>query len=166
MALQTVIAGSRGLSLISGEAGIGKTRLAKEFEERAAARGCKVLAGSCLPSAQIPYWVFLEALNDLFDEDARRKVDRASRLKEAAKRAAPDLMKAIPTVGLTAKASAVLFKEYRGEIEGAEAHKQHVLLLEVEWMLDESKDRRQLAAAYDLHRSLYLSMGEGAGIDP
>ncbi|MDD1747543.1 MAG: ATP-binding protein, partial [Methanomassiliicoccales archaeon] len=50
--LDRTTSGTGSLLLISGEAGIGKTRLATEFERRAEANGYKVLFGGCLPSAQ------------------------------------------------------------------------------------------------------------------
>jgi hypothetical protein len=133
-ALHRVIAGTGGLFLISGEAGIGKTRLAKEFEGRAAAKGCHVLVGNCVPSAQIPYLAFLEALEGL---TFRQGHSRASRLKGAAKRAAPDLVGAIPIVGGTAHAMAKLLKEYQGE-EGGEGHRENLLFGTLELLKAES----------------------------
>ncbi|HEX6587581.1 MAG TPA: AAA family ATPase, partial [Longimicrobiales bacterium] len=46
-ALAAVMAGTGALALVSGEAGIGKSSLVEAFAERAAARGTRVLRGSC-----------------------------------------------------------------------------------------------------------------------
>jgi len=48
--------------LISGEAGIGKTRLAREFVNNAIERGVKVLEGKCLYKNLAPYLPIFEAL--------------------------------------------------------------------------------------------------------
>jgi tetratricopeptide (TPR) repeat protein len=58
-------AASRGrLFLISGEPGIGKTRLAEELSARAAARGMRVVWGRCWQGAGRPaYWPLAQALN-------------------------------------------------------------------------------------------------------
>jgi len=54
--------------LLAGEAGMGKTRLAKELSHRARRLGCNVLWGSCseaelalpyLPFVSAPYYVFI-----------------------------------------------------------------------------------------------------------
>ena len=51
------------LVLISGEAGIGKSRLADEFLERAMSTNCSCISGSCLPGIPLPYLPFIEAFN-------------------------------------------------------------------------------------------------------
>jgi class 3 adenylate cyclase len=57
--------------LLSGEAGIGKTRLAHELERRARKLGCDVLWGSCSEAElPLPYLPFVEAIgNRLAEED-------------------------------------------------------------------------------------------------
>lgn len=56
--------GGRGrLFLVSGEPGIGKTRLADEFSERARERGARVLWGRCWEAGGAPaYWPWVQAL--------------------------------------------------------------------------------------------------------
>ena len=66
-ALETTVAG-RGCSiLITGEAGIGKTRLVEELETRARSAGAVVLKGRCLDlmGSAVPYLAFAEALHPL-----------------------------------------------------------------------------------------------------
>src|SRR5215212_6680756 len=51
--------------LVSGEPGIGKTRLLAEVAARADARGCLVLAGSASElESDLPFWVFVDALDE------------------------------------------------------------------------------------------------------
>jgi DNA-binding SARP family transcriptional activator/tetratricopeptide (TPR) repeat protein len=57
--------GTRRLALVSGEPGIGKTRLAAELVARVQAGGGAALAGRCTPEGHIPYAPFAEALGGL-----------------------------------------------------------------------------------------------------
>jgi DNA-binding SARP family transcriptional activator len=54
--------GGRGLALVAGEAGIGKTRLAGEFGRLLAEEGATVLYGRCDAEPLAPYQPFVEAL--------------------------------------------------------------------------------------------------------
>jgi len=56
--------GGPQLVLLSGEPGVGKTRLAAEFAKRARAAGATVLAGRCDEDLGVPYQPFVEALRD------------------------------------------------------------------------------------------------------
>jgi len=66
-----------GLVLVSGEAGIGKSRLVREVAARAEDRGVKVLTGRAVPAAE-PYRPLVEAMSSalrdrpLPDDDALR----------------------------------------------------------------------------------------------
>ncbi|MEE9505621.1 MAG: ATP-binding protein, partial [Thermoplasmata archaeon] len=68
----------RGTTLfISGEAGIGKTRLLEEIKSTAGSRGFQILSGNSLYESLTPYMPFLEALRSggmesLFAEEAPR----------------------------------------------------------------------------------------------
>jgi DNA-binding CsgD family transcriptional regulator len=66
-ALQETAAGRGSTALVSGDAGIGKTRLASELARRAADAGCEVLVGRCidLVGTELPYQPFVEALRPL-----------------------------------------------------------------------------------------------------
>ena len=59
-ALESTLQGSGSLVVLSGEPGIGKTRLAQEFARTAAARGVQVLWGRCEADLTYPYRPFLE----------------------------------------------------------------------------------------------------------
>jgi tetratricopeptide (TPR) repeat protein len=60
-------AGTPGSVLVAGEAGVGKTRLVKEFTTRAASAGARVLAGGCIAFAEgeLAYGPLVEALRSL-----------------------------------------------------------------------------------------------------
>jgi DNA-binding SARP family transcriptional activator/class 3 adenylate cyclase/tetratricopeptide (TPR) repeat protein len=61
--LEDAVAGRGRLFLISGEPGIGKTRIADEVVRRAEARGVRVLAGRCWEGGGAPaYWPWAQAL--------------------------------------------------------------------------------------------------------
>ncbi len=64
--LREAVAGQGRLVLISGEAGVGKTRLTQEFTARARWEGMQVLAGGCHPQERMPYQPFVEALEMYF----------------------------------------------------------------------------------------------------
>ena len=53
--LDVAIGGEPGCVLVSGEAGIGKTRLAVEMSTRAVARGARVVRGEALEDERSPY---------------------------------------------------------------------------------------------------------------
>jgi hypothetical protein len=61
--LADVLAGRGRLFLVTGEAGIGKTRLADELAARAAAAGARVLWGRCWEGGGAPaYWPWVQVL--------------------------------------------------------------------------------------------------------
>jgi DNA-binding CsgD family transcriptional regulator/tetratricopeptide (TPR) repeat protein len=64
--LQSAAAGEPGTFLIAGEAGIGKTRLVREFADRVGAEA-QVLLGSCIPlsGGGLPYGPIVDALREL-----------------------------------------------------------------------------------------------------
>ena len=59
--------GRPGIALLSGEAGVGKTRIAAAAEERARARGMLVLHGECMEfgGEEFPYAPVIAALREL-----------------------------------------------------------------------------------------------------
>jgi DNA-binding CsgD family transcriptional regulator len=63
--LDAVAGGQPGVTLISGDAGVGKTRLVAELAARARARGFTVLAGRCAEIGDaVPYLPLADALRD------------------------------------------------------------------------------------------------------
>ncbi|HSK95714.1 MAG TPA: AAA family ATPase, partial [Euzebyales bacterium] len=66
-AWDVALKGHPQLVLVAGEAGIGKTRLAKEFAARVSAQEAMVLVGECLAQREggLPYGPIRQALRDL-----------------------------------------------------------------------------------------------------
>src|SRR5579864_5662878 len=58
--------GCGSLSLVVGDAGIGKTRLVGEFRKLIAAEGAQFAIGRCLEDIRAPYTPFQEIFENLF----------------------------------------------------------------------------------------------------
>jgi predicted ATPase len=73
--LRDVTAGHSHLFLLSGEPGIGKTRLAAEFARLATAQGVRVVWGRCWEGGGAPaYWPWIQILRAcLADTDAQQR---------------------------------------------------------------------------------------------
>jgi DNA-binding SARP family transcriptional activator/tetratricopeptide (TPR) repeat protein len=71
-------AGSVRLCLVTGEAGIGKSRLVAEFARRLQGAGAAVLYGACFEDVGLPYEPLIQALSldldELADVEARRRL--------------------------------------------------------------------------------------------
>jgi predicted ATPase len=86
--------------LISGETGIGKTRLVKESEHYAEQSGFKILEGRCLVESHAPLLPFREALqgiSSMVNDDSEKS--RQTKIKAAMKKSFPHFMYAVPVVG-------------------------------------------------------------------
>ncbi|GAA3104543.1 BTAD domain-containing putative transcriptional regulator [Streptosporangium carneum] len=59
--------GDGGVLLVTGEAGIGKTRLAQAAAEEAAARGFRVAWGRCLDDTAPAFWPWIQVLRECGD---------------------------------------------------------------------------------------------------
>jgi tetratricopeptide (TPR) repeat protein len=108
---EEAVSGRGVLVLISGEAGIGKTRLAEEFEKEAVGRSFTVMVGRCVPGTPTPYFPFLDAFKRVTDEGSTDSKS-GSRLITTIRKAAPDIVAATPMIGPYLRASASIYKEY------------------------------------------------------
>ena len=81
--LDSALKGKGSTVLLSGEAGVGKTRLLDEFLKIAKKRKVTVLSGWCLSDAAIPYFPFVEAFDSYSssDEDGGAAVNQRMGLK-------------------------------------------------------------------------------------
>lgn len=67
--LESAVAGRARLILVSGEPGIGKTRLCEELADRAAARGARVAWARCWEAGSMPpFWPWEQLLGQLTDD--------------------------------------------------------------------------------------------------
>ncbi|MFI0447078.1 BTAD domain-containing putative transcriptional regulator [Actinomadura sp. 6N118] len=62
--LSEVRRGRGGVLLVTGEAGIGKSRLAREIAEQAVARGFRVAQGGCVDGTAPAFWPWIQVLRD------------------------------------------------------------------------------------------------------
>ena len=111
--LEETLAGRPRVVLLSGEAGLGKTRLAREIEALARAAHVRVCRGRAYEDLPLPYLPFLEILREQLDEmpeavrralgdDAERllAVARGESLPTSASRLAPAGNSAETRIGL------------------------------------------------------------------
>jgi predicted ATPase len=114
--LQAAINGKGNIVLVSGEAGIGKTRLVKEFEVCAESLGVRVLEGRCLYESPTPFLPFREALRSIFQVSKSDTVPLQQRkIKKIIKESAPESVQAIPIVGNLIAGLTVANRTYRDE---------------------------------------------------
>jgi tetratricopeptide (TPR) repeat protein len=94
--LGDVTAGHSHLFLLSGEPGIGKTRLADEFGRQAVAQGVRVAWGRCWEGSGAPaYWPWIQAVRAcLGDTDAEQRAAILS--SEATPQVAQDIAQLLP----------------------------------------------------------------------
>jgi ATP/maltotriose-dependent transcriptional regulator MalT len=71
-AFDQAVAGTAAAMLISGDAGVGKTRLTEELASLARAKDAVVLTGRCLDAGEtgLPYLPFVEAMGQVPDREA------------------------------------------------------------------------------------------------
>ncbi len=92
--LDDALAGRGALFLVSGEPGIGKSRLTDELATRARARGARVLSGRCWEAGGAPaYWPWVQSLRSYV-----RDLD-AEALRTQLGRGAADLAQLLPEAG-------------------------------------------------------------------
>ncbi len=94
-ALEAALAGRSSAVLISGEAGVGKTRLVEESVRAARADGFRALAGGCIELSEgaFPFAPFVEALRRLTEDLSPTALEQ---LLGAGK---PELVRLMPALG-------------------------------------------------------------------
>ena len=100
-ALEHVTSGSGTFLLLTGEPGVGKTRLAEEFARYAKTRGFRVYRGRCSGTeATPPYTPFVEILRDYIRERSEEMLqDDLGDYSEEIARLVPELARRIPIRG-------------------------------------------------------------------
>src|SRR5215218_6802044 len=90
----------RRIAILQGEAGSGKTRLARQVAEAAAEAGACVLYGACDPSLGPPYQAVAEALEQLAEEEPEAVAEVAAGPRGAALAALVPGLSGVPASGL------------------------------------------------------------------
>jgi class 3 adenylate cyclase/tetratricopeptide (TPR) repeat protein len=163
--LQAAQRGEGGMVLISGEAGIGKTRLARETAAMAEQMGFKIFTGRCFDvDRQVPYLPIAEILNAMADSLSPAQLRQAlgegapevARLIPQLNRRFPDLPQALEMPA--EQSQSYLFGSVIGFIANASTGAPHLLIMEDLHWADESTLRllQQLAARLQQHRVLVV----------
>jgi len=114
--LHTTTKGQGNTVFVSGEAGIGKTRLVKELEAYAELLNVKVLEGRCLYASPTPFLPFREALRGIFHVSKSDALPlRERKISRVVKESAPEFVQAIPIVGNLIAGVAVAYRTYKDE---------------------------------------------------
>jgi predicted ATPase len=90
--LKEVSEGKGNVVFISGEAGIGKTRLAEEVEALSTKKGFKVMVGRCIPGAQTPYLPFQEAFRECSEKGSDRDMGISAWLTGSRQKVKPEVI--------------------------------------------------------------------------
>lgn len=147
--LDQAAAGRPSCAVVTGEAGIGKTRLVRELAQCAATRGVDVLVGSCvdLPDDVLPYAPFVEVLGDLL-----RRYGVGSLLALAGP-TADELSRLLPVLGggvppsPSTGSAARLLLAVESVLEGLAASRPVLLVVEdVQWADASTRDLLVLLA--------------------
>ncbi len=135
-ALQEAAADARRAVFITGEPGIGKTRLVSEVAAAAHRRGALVLAGRCDNTLDLPYQPFVEALEHLVEHAPQQLLaDHVFEFGESVARLVPALASRLGRPPATAHESSeseryVLFRAIEGLLGNACVDGPGLLVLE------------------------------------
>jgi len=190
-ALQRALAGEGGVSLVSGEPGIGKSRLLYEFAAAVDRGGARRVESACRAYGErTPYGPFVQALRGLFLLEAHGLPERQARqVAERVRRSDPELARytayyqrllSLPVSGegghaplATGATLRRLTKEAIGALFAHASRAQTLVLMLEDWhWSDESSDEvlRHLQALVPAHRMLIVLTQRSAyplrGLEP
>jgi predicted ATPase/DNA-binding winged helix-turn-helix (wHTH) protein len=145
-ALADATSGRGRICLISGEAGIGKSRLCAEIALEAEKNGVAVLVGHCSEQEAVPYLPFVEILENWVDrrespDDLRRAMGEdgpeLARLLPKLRRSIPDLAAPLELTGEQARRQ--LFNSFSNFIARRSRERPTLMVLEdLHWADDSS----------------------------
>jgi predicted ATPase len=160
-ALERAAAGDPGLVIVAGEAGVGKTRLAREACARAADAGARVLWGGCVPldAGELPYAPLVAALRPLSRELSQAD-DLLGPAREELHRLLPELGAAAAPAGPVTPTSRTRLFELLLGVLGRLAEAAPVVLVveDIHWADGATRDLlRFLARNVDRERLLLIA---------
>ncbi|HKA50969.1 MAG TPA: AAA family ATPase [Candidatus Dormibacteraeota bacterium] len=164
-ALGRAEAGHATTVLVGGEAGIGKTRLVRQFAGIAAGRGARVLSGACIEllESTLPYAPLVEALRTLATDLAAEELDRVlGTARPELARLVPSLAEAEaqgPGLRSAAGAQSVLFEHVLCVLERLGERSPVVLVFEDLHWADPSTRDLLMFLARNLRRGSVLLIG-------
>ncbi len=99
--LEQASKGKGALAMLTGEPGIGKTRMLEEFSDLARQQGVRILSGACREGeCQRPYGPFAEAIGQFVRESTTEELnDAIGRVGATLARIAPELRDRLPNLG-------------------------------------------------------------------
>ncbi len=151
--LDRVVSGEGRLVLISGEPGIGKTRLAEELAVYAHLRGAWVLRGHCYEQdVGVPYLPFVESLRDLFHLSGQALMNELGERADDLARLLPEFKRTQPqTPALTPEDERVRVFDAVAEwvVSASGLHPLVFLLDDIHWA-----DRASLRLLHHLARTV------------
>ena len=149
-ALEKVMQGAGQLVFLSGEPGIGKTRLAQEVTLKARHWGFLVATGRCYEYAQsVPYFPFLETLTTLYQACSPTIQADVPRRWPHLGRILPEQVGLIPVASQGEDDQHLLFRAVTGFVEAiAETMPLALLLDDLHWSDDSSLRLLQHLARY------------------
>lgn len=148
--MQDVMQGRGRFVLLSGEPGVGKTRLAQEVTLKARHWGFLVVTGRCYePEQNLPYYPFLEALTALYERADSSIRDQVPRRWPYLGRILPEQVGFLPAPAEGQEDQFLLFRAITGFVEAvAEAQPVALLLDDLHWADDASLALMQHLARY------------------
>jgi class 3 adenylate cyclase/tetratricopeptide (TPR) repeat protein len=148
--MEAVMQGTGRLLLISGEPGIGKTRMAQEVTLKARHWGFLVATGRCYEQEQaVPYYPFLEALVTLYETCSPSVRAEIPRRWAHLGRLLPDQVGLLPVESKGHEDQHLLFRAVTGFIEAiAETVPVALLFDDLHWADDSSLKLLQYLARY------------------
>ena len=160
--------GSLHLALISGEAGIGKTRLCAHLALQARAEGATVLYGRCDEDLGVPYQPWGQALEHLVKEAPQKVLDaHVERHGGDLARLAPALRERLPELPSARESDPeteryLLYAAAADLLEGASEREPLLLILDdLHWA-----DQPTLVAASPCRHAGPLDADDGGGYLP
>jgi DNA-binding SARP family transcriptional activator len=165
-AWSNALQGTAPLVVVTGEAGVGKTRLAMEVAQRVAGDGTRVVLGQCDESRRTPYQPFVELLDPLL---ATASPDDLGTLSPAARAELAAVFPALAAIDTAPPAhdQLVLFEAVSRLVgDAAIDHPLLVVMDNLQWADDDTVDLLRHVVRHNLGRRLLVLAMARTGLRP